>query len=287
MENKMAHYKKTKEFLVCIDSDGCVFDTMDIKWKECFIPALIKHYKLQPIAKQVRQQAEEINLYSELRGINRFVGIPILFDTLEALDELKVYDFSLPDITELRNWISSGDTPSEISLKRAIDETESAILKHTLNWSLEVNINIKEMVVGIPPYPLAKETIIYLKEFCDIAIVSSTNSESLKSEWGEHGLLPYVDIICGQEMGTKSACIGMLKDFGYERDSILMVGDAVGDLNAAKENDVLFYPVIPRDEIESWRKFNTDIGQRFIEKRYKGIEENLSIDQFEKVLRCL
>lgn len=285
MKSNMTHYKKTKEFLLCIDSDGCVFDTMDIKWKECFIPALIKHYKLQPIAKQVRQKAEEINLYSELRGINRFLGIPILFDRLEALDQLKVYDFLLPDIADLREWISLGNTPSEISLKRAIGQTESIILRQTLNWSVEVNQNIKEMVVGIPPYPLVKETITYLKKFCDIAIVSSTNFESLTSEWEEHGLLPYTDVICGQEMGTKSECISRLKDFGYKKDNILMVGDALGDLNAAKDNDILFYPIIPGYEIKSWEKLNTDISQMFIENRYRGKEENISIDRFKKVLR--
>ena len=35
-----------KPYLVCIDSDGCVFDTMEIKHKECFCPPYIKHFGL-------------------------------------------------------------------------------------------------------------------------------------------------------------------------------------------------------------------------------------------------
>ena len=32
-----------------IDSDGCAFDTMEVKHKECFIPAFIKHFGLAAI----------------------------------------------------------------------------------------------------------------------------------------------------------------------------------------------------------------------------------------------
>jgi len=31
------------DFFVGIDSDGCAFDTMEIKHKECFTPNTIKH----------------------------------------------------------------------------------------------------------------------------------------------------------------------------------------------------------------------------------------------------
>ena len=32
-----------KDFFIGLDSDGCVFDSMDIKHKECFCPAFIDH----------------------------------------------------------------------------------------------------------------------------------------------------------------------------------------------------------------------------------------------------
>jgi hypothetical protein len=37
--------KPTKEFFVGIDSDGCVFDTMGIKQRECFCPWMIAYFR--------------------------------------------------------------------------------------------------------------------------------------------------------------------------------------------------------------------------------------------------
>ena len=46
-------FEQSREFFVGIDSDGCVFDSMEIKHKECFCPAFVHHYGLQP-ARAVR-----------------------------------------------------------------------------------------------------------------------------------------------------------------------------------------------------------------------------------------
>ena len=59
----MYEIQPTKEFLVGIDSDGCAFDTMELKHKECFIPNTIKYYNLQAISKYAREAAEFVNLY--------------------------------------------------------------------------------------------------------------------------------------------------------------------------------------------------------------------------------
>ena len=68
------------DYLVCIDSDGCAFDTMEIKHKECFCPAFIKVFGLQPISKYVREAWEYGNLYSVHRGRSRFIEILLVFD---------------------------------------------------------------------------------------------------------------------------------------------------------------------------------------------------------------
>jgi len=46
--------KPESEFFVGIDSDGCVFDTMGIKQRECFCPAMIGYFGLQPVAQAAR-----------------------------------------------------------------------------------------------------------------------------------------------------------------------------------------------------------------------------------------
>lgn len=36
----LENYEKKKEFLICVDSDGCAMDTMDLKHTRCFGPCL-------------------------------------------------------------------------------------------------------------------------------------------------------------------------------------------------------------------------------------------------------
>ena len=51
----MLDFPPKHSFLVGIDSDGCVFDTMEVKHKECFIPNMIKYYDLQGVSKYARE----------------------------------------------------------------------------------------------------------------------------------------------------------------------------------------------------------------------------------------
>ena len=80
----MFNFTPQHDFLVGIDSDGCVFDTMELKHKECFIPNIINHWNLQGVSKYAREAAEFVNLYSKSRGINRF---PALVETMEWLQK--------------------------------------------------------------------------------------------------------------------------------------------------------------------------------------------------------
>ena len=73
-----------KEFFIGIDSDGCAFDTMEIKQKECFCPNLIRFFELQKISKYARETWEFVNLYSKTSGVNRFLA---LIETFRLLTE--------------------------------------------------------------------------------------------------------------------------------------------------------------------------------------------------------
>ncbi len=63
----LRNFQRTKDFFVGIDSDGCVFDTMEVKHKECFIPNIIRVFDLAAISKYAREVAEFVNLYSQWR----------------------------------------------------------------------------------------------------------------------------------------------------------------------------------------------------------------------------
>jgi len=78
----LADMKPVEKFFIGIDSDGCAFDTMEVKHKECFIPNIINYWDLQPVSKYAREAAEFVNLYSKWRGINRWPALVMVFDLL-------------------------------------------------------------------------------------------------------------------------------------------------------------------------------------------------------------
>ena len=50
-------------------------------------------------------------------------------------------------------------------------------------------------------------------------------------EWTRHELNVHVDVMLGQEAGTKAYCIEQMKKFGFDDTHVLMIGDAPGDLD--------------------------------------------------------
>lgn len=268
--------------LVCIDSDGCVFDTMEIKHKECFCPAMIKHWNLQPISKYARMAWEFENLYSKDRGLSRFITLYRSIELLKDWDEVREYDFEFPDTVALGRWLK--DAP--VTNNAALEQSEDPVLKRTLAWSIESNERISDMVYGIPPFPNAREAIISLSLIADIIVVSATAREALQREWEENGLLPYVSMICSQDEGSKKECIRLLKDC-YGPDRVLMIGDAPGDMRAAHDNGALFYPIRPGDEINSWKEFKEEYMDRFLSGCYAAESEEELIERFDECLPVL
>src|SRR4029078_2550442 len=84
------------DYLVGIDSDGCVFDSMELKHKEGFVPNLSNHYGLQDVSKSAREAAEFVNLYSKSRGANRFPALVEQLDWLRRRAEGKLRGINVP-----------------------------------------------------------------------------------------------------------------------------------------------------------------------------------------------
>ncbi len=274
------NYAPEHEFLVCIDSDGCAFDTMEIKHKECFCPATVLEWRLQPVSKYVREIWEYINLYSRDRGRSRFHELVLLFEWLERRPEVMEREIRLPDISSLRDWVAHSPLLNNESLRAFPDDP---VLKRTLSWSLECNRRIREMVFGIPPFPGVRESLERLAGHCDIAVVSATAREALQSEWGEHGLMKYVRVLCAQEDGSKGDCLKALAPW-YGQGRIMMIGDAPGDMEAAHSNGALFYPIRPGEEPRSWKEFWGEDLEGFLNGAYDKAAEGKRIGQF---LACL
>ena len=274
-------FPKTKDFFVGIDSDGCAFDTMEIKQKECFVPQTIHHYDLQPICRWVRQTEEWVNLYSHWRGSNRFPALVRVFDLLARRPECLARGYQVPEIASLRRWIDEEPCLGNPTLQTKVARTHDPALAKALAWSLEVNEAVAKIARNIPAFPLVRQSLEKLAPGADMMVVSATPSEALLREWAEHGMEHLVGMICGQEMGTKAEHLTRAAVGKYDADKILMVGDALGDLESARAGGVLFYPINPGAEEASWERFFHEAAERFFAGEYQGEYERLVIEEFE------
>src|SRR5258707_1453759 len=98
-------FKPSKELFVGIDSDGCIFDSMEIKHKECFTPMFIKHFELQAASKYAREVWEFVNLYSKDRGANRFPALSKVVKLLGVRPQVRSRGVAMPDLSALDDWI--------------------------------------------------------------------------------------------------------------------------------------------------------------------------------------
>ncbi len=278
----MTSFEKKHEFLVGIDSDGCAFDTMELKHKECFIPNIINYWELQGVSKYAREAAEFVNLYSKSRGINRFPALIEAFEWLRKRPEVKARGIDIRIPQSVADWINNETKLANPALEKAANETDDPDLKLALKWSLAVNEDIANMVRGVPPFPYIRESLEKLVGKSDVIVVSATPQEALVREWEEHDLDKYVAEICGQEVGTKKESLAVAAD--YPKDHSLMIGDAPGDYKAAVANNVLFFPINPGAEEGSWRRFHDEGIERFFAGTFAGDYQKSLLDEFDGYL---
>ena len=282
--------KPTKKFLVAIDSDGCAFDAMGIKQRECFCPWMIGCFGLQPVAEAARECKDFADLFSKTRGANRHKTIVrILTELLPSHPKVKESGFKVPQFEYYCKWVNDPNSLlSNDGLKQAIakatDPKEKAELEITLDWSKRVNQAVADIVKNIPPFKYVRESLEKIVQKADIIVCSATPTEALEREWAEHGIAKYAKVIAGQEMGSKADHLEIVSNGKYDKDKVLMVGDAPGDMKAAQKNKVLFFPVNPGNEVASWKKFHDEAFDRFINGRYAGSYEKKLIEEFDACL---
>ena len=280
----LKNFTAEHDFFIGIDSDGCAFDTMEIKHKECFIPNIIKHWRLQAVSKFAREAAEFVNLYSKWRGINRFPALLMVFDLLADREEVQRRNVSVPEVPSLRQWAETETKLGNPALEKAVAETSDPILQQALRWSLAVNETIGDMVHGVPPFPYLRESLERAQSMADMIVVSATPCEALEREWEEHDIAGYVKVIAGQEMGTKSEHLTRAAQGKYAEGHVLMIGDAPGDLQAARAINALFYPIGPGQEEVWWQRFHAEALEKFLGGEYAGDYEAALIAEFDKLL---
>ncbi|MEW4412319.1 HAD hydrolase-like protein [Clostridium sp. AN503] len=272
-------FKKKKEYLVCIDSDGCAMDTMDIKHFRCFGPCMIQEWGLGPWRDAIQNRWNAINLYTMTRGINRFKGLEI------ALCEVDSNYRKIEGLDELVKWVESAKELSNDSLVKHMKEHEAPILLKALAWSEEVNRQVEQLPeTEKVPFGGVRLAIEALHRTADVAVVSSANQQAIMEEWETQGLLRHTDVVLSQNAGSKAYCIKRLLDQGYEKNHAMMIGDAPGDRDAAAANGILFYPILVKREHESWKRILDEALDRFVSCSYEGEYQERLNREFEENL---
>jgi phosphoglycolate phosphatase-like HAD superfamily hydrolase len=278
-------FQPRHETFVGIDSDGCVFDSMGPKQRDHFHPLIVKFWRLEPIEREVRAVAEFVNLYSVWRGQNRFPALLKVFELLPTWPGIESRGVALPPTASLRAYVESGlplGNPSLVEF--AAGRRADAAIQRILEWNQAVNASIAGAEAPIPPIDGVRASLQRVREHSDAIVVSQTPAEALEAEWRRHDLVAYVSIIAGQELGTKAEHLRLATGGRYRAERVLLIGDALGDLRAARENGACFYPIVPGDEAAAWHRFCDEAYDRFLNGSYAGDYEAGLVADFEACL---
>lgn len=273
------NYEKKKTFLVCVDSDGCVMDTMTRKHLHCFGPEIINEWGLEERREEILDMWNHMNLFASTRGINRFKGLALLFERLEEKGIM------IAGWQVLKQWCDQTSSLSNEALSEEIKKNKEECLKKALSWSYAVNKSIASLKKVDPVFEGAKEALAHMSKEADIVVVSSANKEAVLEEWQSSGCEVYTALLCGQDAGTKSRCIHALLEKEYQPQHVMMIGDAFGDLQAALDNRVTFYPILAGKEVFSWNRLKEVVFQDFLEGKYDESYQNKMIEEMKQILK--
>ena len=134
MAHSLHEFVRRKPFLLCVDSDGCAMDTMNIKHFRCFGPCFADEWGLGAGRDAALRRWNEINLFSMTRGINRFLGLAHILTELFPDDQ---------NVAAFSRW---AQTSKELS-ERAVEAhaAENSVFSKALSWSRAVNKAIGEL----------------------------------------------------------------------------------------------------------------------------------------------
>ena len=271
--------KKEHDYLICIDSDGCAMDTMNSKHFYCFGPEWVKQYGLEDIKEEALKYWNQINLYSKTRGINRFKGLAM------GLEWAKEKGYETEGQEEFVAWTKEAPELSNPALLAQCQKKKNPCMEQALLWSIHVNLAVKEPGMEQGAFYGVREALEKMSPKADLAVVSSANAQAVEEEWSKYELKPYCKALLSQEAGNKAECIQKLSALGYPPGQILMVGDAMGDYEAAKKNGVWFYPIVVNNEKESWQQLQEEAYPKLLHGTFDREYQKELLDKFERGLQ--
>ncbi|AMB99108.1 hypothetical protein AWM75_03420 [Aerococcus urinaehominis] len=266
----------TKHF--CVDSDGCTINTMVFKHEVFMAPNAIRIFNLSQYVDDIDgflADWSQINLYSPLRGANRFVALTTMLKRA-----------GYPDMENLLAWVDQSGQLSMDSLAQAIETYQSDDLKKAYQWSMETNQGIADYHADdYKAFVGARAGLKALSQVGQVYAVSTSSQKTIQAEWVENQLDEFTDAYYCQETGSKPATVQMLLDQGNDVSDILLLGDSPGDLRAAESKGIAFYPILVGRETESWAHFLDYALEAFLNGSYdqarytRAFKDNLNYEE--------
>ena len=161
-------FKRAHSFAICVDSDGCAMDTMNIKHFRCFGPCMVEEWGLDAWRDPILERWNVINLYSGTRGINRFKGLAM------ALSEINTRYTPIDGIELLCAWAKDAPELSNDAVARKT--SDHPIFEKALRWSRNVNQAIESLPrEKVRPFAYVKDALAAAHRQADVVVVSSAN----------------------------------------------------------------------------------------------------------------
>ena len=293
---------------------------MEVKHKFCFAIAVMQAFGFAALARPLRDIWDFVNLNGQTRGCNRWLALRDTMKFLKELSPYERFEAPIDaHLAIIEEFIKAADEVADVELSNdgllkfaesRLDDDGKATLKTIVDdpvalaysdcgrkivaadldpaacllrmglWTFLVNGLVTHRVHDVPPFPFVRESLERIIQSADVMVVSATPNEALEREWEEHDIAKFTQMICGQEMGKKAVHLKHGAVGKYDLDKILMMGDAPGDLKAARANDVLFFPINPGDEANSWKRFLDEAAGKFFAGEYAGDYEKALVDKF-------
>jgi phosphoglycolate phosphatase-like HAD superfamily hydrolase len=271
---------KGSRHLVAFDSDGTVFDSMEKKQHRCYFPRFIQYFQLKPIGALALEIWDEVNLHSALRGCNRYVALVKVCELLAASSAVRATAVTIPDLTSLKEWLSTErDHTLESLIRYYTGTTEDSTLPTVITWSKAVNHDIESHRFN-RMFPTAREVLESLHPRADVAVVSYTPHHLLKKQWEEAGLFSLPDSLQGQDGNGKVSNLVSIARRYPDRRHRLYVGDSMVDLEAARIAGMHFFPIFPGQEERYWLELSAKGLPRFFAGHYDGLYEDQLVMRF-------
>merc|ERR1711916_356920 len=101
--------------------------------------------------------------------------------------EVQARNVDVPSSDALDEWIARESKLGNATLEAEVQGGNQALVG-LYEWSKAVNVQVEDIVHGVPPFPLVRECFQKIGEKADAMCISQTPVDALEREWGENQL---------------------------------------------------------------------------------------------------